>query len=117
MLWRRTTLEKTPLTVAHGDGIGPEIMGATLRILEAAGASLAIETVEIGKSVYERGFTAGTRHCPFDKDELVPYAMAQPSVSSMALPARGKICPTCGGRFDGNATFCGKDGTALVLLN
>jgi hypothetical protein len=30
---------------------------------------------------------------------------------------KGKICPTCGGRFDGAATFCGKDGTALVLLN
>ena len=31
---------KIPITVAHGDGIGPEIMNATLRILEAAGASL-----------------------------------------------------------------------------
>jgi hypothetical protein len=30
---------------------------------------------------------------------------------------RGKICPTCGGRFDGTAGFCGKDGTQLVLLN
>ena len=27
----------TPVTVAYGDGIGPEIMTATLRILEAAG--------------------------------------------------------------------------------
>ena len=30
----------TPITVAHGDGIGPEIMAATLHILEAAGALL-----------------------------------------------------------------------------
>lgn len=30
----------TPVTVAYGDGIGPEIMEATLRILEAAGAPL-----------------------------------------------------------------------------
>lgn len=30
---------------------------------------------------------------------------------------RGKICPTCGDRFDGAAEFCGKDGTQLVLLN
>jgi isocitrate dehydrogenase len=29
---------KTPITVAYGDGIGPEIMSATLRVLEAAGA-------------------------------------------------------------------------------
>ena len=34
---------KTPITVAYGDGIGPEIMDATLRIIEAAGARLEIE--------------------------------------------------------------------------
>jgi isocitrate dehydrogenase len=48
-----------PITVAHGDGIGPEIMDATLRVLEAGGASLAIETIQIGEAVYERGVTAG----------------------------------------------------------
>jgi hypothetical protein len=32
-------------------------------------------------------------------------------------PGRGKICPTCGERYDGEATFCGKDATKLVLLN
>ncbi|WP_437936965.1 hypothetical protein [Sorangium sp. So ce341] len=31
--------------------------------------------------------------------------------------ARGKICPTCGDRYPGEAMFCGKDGTQLVLLN
>src|SRR5215469_10315529 len=50
---------KIPITVAHGDGIGPEIMDATLRILEAAGAPLDIETIEIGEKVYLRGNTAG----------------------------------------------------------
>ncbi len=49
----------TPITVAHGDGIGPEIMGATLAILEGAGARLAIETIEIGEAVYKKGHTAG----------------------------------------------------------
>ncbi len=48
-----------PVTVARGDGIGPEIMDATLRILAAAGARLAIEEVQIGESVYARGHTAG----------------------------------------------------------
>ncbi len=48
-----------PITVAHGDGIGPEIMGATLRILEAGGAALDIETIQIGEAVYEQGVTAG----------------------------------------------------------
>src|SRR5579872_840691 len=50
---------KTPITVAHGDGIGPEIMNATLQILDAAGAALDIETIEIGEKVYLRGNSAG----------------------------------------------------------
>ena len=45
----------TPITVAHGDGIGPEIMEATLHILKEAGARLDIETIEIGEKVYLRG--------------------------------------------------------------
>ena len=49
----------TAITVAHGDGIGPEIMKATLRILKAAGARLDIEEIEIGEKVYLSGNTAG----------------------------------------------------------
>ncbi|HAI76819.1 MAG TPA: NADP-dependent isocitrate dehydrogenase [Microscillaceae bacterium] len=49
----------TPITVAHGDGIGPEIMDATLRIIKAAGARILEETIEIGEKVYLRGNTAG----------------------------------------------------------
>jgi hypothetical protein len=30
---------------------------------------------------------------------------------------RGKICPTCGDRYDTEATFCGRDATKLVPLN
>lgn len=48
-----------PITVARGDGIGPEIMDATLAILEAAGARLAVEEVQIGETVYRRGHSAG----------------------------------------------------------
>ena len=47
------------ITVAYGDGIGPEIMGATLAVLEAAGAAIAPEVITVGKSVYERGATSG----------------------------------------------------------
>jgi isocitrate dehydrogenase len=48
-----------PITVAHGDGIGPEIMSAVLRVLEAAGARIAPETIEIGEKVYLSGHKAG----------------------------------------------------------
>lgn len=50
---------KVPITVAYGDGIGPEIMDATLRIIEAAGAQLDIERIEIGEAVYNRGLSNG----------------------------------------------------------
>src|SRR6476646_2760800 len=58
--------EKVPITVAHGDGIGPEIMNATLRILEAAGAPLEIEEIEIGEKVYMRGISAGIEPSSWD---------------------------------------------------
>jgi isocitrate dehydrogenase len=48
-----------PITVAHGDGIGPEIMGACLHVIQEAGASIAPETIEIGEKVYLRGISAG----------------------------------------------------------
>jgi isocitrate dehydrogenase len=49
----------TRITIAKGDGIGPEIMEATLSILEAAGAQLAYDEIEIGEKVYLAGNTAG----------------------------------------------------------
>ncbi len=50
---------KTPITVAEGDGIGPEIMQATLLILEAAGAQLELHPVQIGEQMYLKGFPTG----------------------------------------------------------
>ncbi len=47
------------ITIAKGDGIGPEIMEATLGILTAAGARLAIEEIEVGENVYLSGNTSG----------------------------------------------------------
>lgn len=47
------------ITVAKGDGIGPEIMDATLRIIMAAGAGIEIDEIEVGEKVYLAGNTAG----------------------------------------------------------
>lgn len=49
----------TKITVANGDGIGPEIMKATLDIILAAGAQIEIEHIEVGEKVYLAGNTAG----------------------------------------------------------
>ncbi len=47
------------VAIAKGDGIGPEIMDATLRILDAAGAKITPEFIDIGEKVYESGNTSG----------------------------------------------------------
>ena len=49
----------TKITVAKGDGIGPEIMDATLHILKEAGAQIEIEEIGVGEKVYLSGNTSG----------------------------------------------------------
>ena len=49
----------TPITVAYGDGIGPEIMAATLHILKEAGARLEIESIDVGEKLYLAGNQTG----------------------------------------------------------
>jgi isocitrate dehydrogenase len=50
---------RIPVTVARGDGIGPEIMAATLQILDASNAGLEYEFIEVGEKVYLKGITQG----------------------------------------------------------
>src|SRR5262245_4558546 len=79
-----------------------------------------------------RSFDAMKRFCPFDGDELVPLgvalaspgvhaALAAGSVGNVANVANvalmGKICPHCSRRYESDATFCGRDGSALVSVN
>ena len=47
------------IALAHGDGIGPEIMAATLHILKEAGAPLEYHEIEIGEKVYLKGISVG----------------------------------------------------------
>lgn len=56
----------TPITVAYGDGIGPEIMEATLKVLNAAGARIAPEVIEIGEKVYLSGHSSGIVSADWD---------------------------------------------------
>jgi isocitrate dehydrogenase len=53
------TAAPLPVTIAPGDGIGPEIMQATLTILAAAGAQIAPEVVTIGERSYLAGEPTG----------------------------------------------------------
>ncbi len=60
-------MNRSRITVAHGDGIGPEIMAVTLNIMEAAGAQLIIDHIEIGEKVYRRGLNAGIENSSWEK--------------------------------------------------
>jgi isocitrate dehydrogenase len=52
-------METNRITIAYGDGIGPEIMQATLDILNAAGANLQYDEIKIGEKVYLSGSKTG----------------------------------------------------------
>ena len=47
------------IAVAKGDGIGPEIMDAVLKIFNAAQVPLEYDVVEMGKWVFDKGFNNG----------------------------------------------------------
>lgn len=54
-------MEKVKITVAKGDGIGPEIMDAVLRILDHSGAQIEADYIEVGEKVYLDGFNSGIK--------------------------------------------------------
>lgn len=55
------------ITVAYGDGASPEIIEASLLVLREAGASLTLETIEIGKRIYAMDYPQGILPSAFDK--------------------------------------------------
>jgi len=54
------------ITIAKGDGIGPEIMDAALSILFAAGAQLELDEIEVGEKLYLAGNKAGIETTSWD---------------------------------------------------
>ena len=69
--------KNTPITIAFGDGIGPEIMEATLCVLRAAQARISFNIIEVGKNIYEKGFNSG----------LMPSAWEELNNSKILLKA------------------------------
>ncbi len=52
-------ITRTAVAVAEGDGIGPEILAATMAVLDAAGARIDWQPIEVGEKVYKSGISAG----------------------------------------------------------
>ncbi len=59
-------IEMQKITFAKGDGIGPEIMDATLAILKAANARVEWEEIQVGEQVYLSGNTSGIDKSAWD---------------------------------------------------
>lgn len=51
--------EKRAVTLIPGDGIGPEVVHATRRIIEAAGVPIEWQECEAGASVFKKGIESG----------------------------------------------------------
>ncbi|MDX2066164.1 MAG: NADP-dependent isocitrate dehydrogenase [Fimbriimonadaceae bacterium] len=56
---RILTRPKLEIALAPGDGIGPEITAAVIKVLEAAQAPLKFVPIEVGLAAYEAGEKAG----------------------------------------------------------
>ncbi len=68
---------KNQITIAYGDGIGPEIMESAIAILKESGADIALNIIEVGKKIYEKGFNSG----------LMPSAWQELASSRVLLKA------------------------------
>lgn len=58
--------KKASIAVAFGDGIGPEIMEATLNVLKESGAELDLHIVEIGEKIYLQGHPTGIENSTWE---------------------------------------------------
>src|SRR5262244_1884277 len=74
------------VTLIPGDGIGPEVMGAAVRILEASGAKFEWETVQAGAEAYEK------------YHEYIPKELTE-SIERTRVGLKGPITTPVGGGF------------------
>ncbi|NUY39731.1 isocitrate dehydrogenase [Wolbachia endosymbiont of Litomosoides brasiliensis] len=68
----------TPITVAYGDGIGPEIMEAVLSILRQAEAKISIDVIEIGERVYNKEWSHGISLSGWESIERTKVLLKSP---------------------------------------
>ena len=69
---------RTKVTALPGDGIGPEVMAATIEILAAAGAPIDWEMAEAGAKVFEKGLATGVPRDTLDSIAANGLALKSP---------------------------------------
>ena len=68
----------TPVTLIPGDGIGPEVVTAARRIVDATGAAIAWEEHEAGAEVFKRGLPSGVPQQTIDSISRTRVALKGP---------------------------------------
>lgn len=79
---RRSDVTPTPISVAFGDGVGPDIMEATLRVMDAASANLKIEEVQLVEAATSAGRDAETLGNAFNSIRATKVLLKAPSTPS-----------------------------------
>ena len=67
-----------PISVIRGDGIGPEVVGAALRLMEEAGAKLDVEECVAGAQVFKAGDPTGVPQETIDSISRTGVALKGP---------------------------------------
>lgn len=71
------------IVVAYGDGIGPEIMNATLEILRSAEVPLRFDTIEVGEVQYKKGWASGIPDSAWEKIQRSKILLKAPITTPM----------------------------------
>jgi Isocitrate/isopropylmalate dehydrogenase len=69
---------RIPVTLIPGDGIGPECIDATRRIVEAAGAPIDWELADAGADVFKKGIASGVPQETMDSIGRTKVALKGP---------------------------------------
>ena len=83
------------VTLIPGDGIGPEVTKATVRILEATGVKFDWETFAVGAEAYEKS------------GEYIPKDLIE-SIERTHVGLKGPVTTPVGGGFPASTWRCEK---------
>ena len=83
------------MTVARGDGVGPEIMDSVLSILQAANANIAPHFISIGEQVYNRGVSSGIDAAGWESLNQTKVMLKAPITSWAAAICSGRLSKKC----------------------
>src|SRR6202142_2958692 len=83
------------ITLIPGDGIGPEVMRATVRILEATGVKFDWETFQVGAEAFEK------------YGEYIPKEALE-SIERTSVGLKGPVTTPGGGGFSGITVALGQ---------